>query len=76
MGRGTWKKKYLMFAWFQGVVITDEEEAHGSHQELKQLHQGGVTPIWPHLHRSHFQVDSAAVSHLVQILALLNRDMR
>ena len=41
-----------MFAWLQWVVVTDEEEAHGGYQELKQLHQGGVAPIWPHLHPS------------------------
>ena len=46
------EKQYLMFARLQWVIITDEEEAHGGHQELKQLHQGGVTPIWPHLHPS------------------------
>jgi len=40
----------------QGVIVTDEEEAHGSHQELKQLHQGGVTPIWPHLYPSTMPV--------------------
>jgi len=41
-----------MLMGLQGVIITDEEEAHGSHQELKQLHQGGVPPIWPHLYPS------------------------
>ena len=44
--------EYLMLVGLQGVIVTDEEEAHGSHQELKQLHQGGVTPIWPHLYPS------------------------
>ncbi len=43
---------YLMLVGLQGVIVTDEEEAHGSHQELKQLHQGGVTSIWPHLYPS------------------------
>ncbi len=43
---------YLMLVGLQGVIVADEEEAHGSHQELKQLHQGGVTPIWPHLYPS------------------------
>lgn len=41
-----------MFAWLQWIIIADEEEAHGGYQELKQLHQGSVTPIWPHLHPS------------------------
>ena len=45
------KVGYLMFAWLQGVIVTDEKEAHGGYQELKQLHQRGVTPVRPHLHR-------------------------
>lgn len=53
------KKKYLMFSWLQWVIVTDEEEAHGGYQELKQFHQRGIAPIWPHLHPSQ-QVNSAA----------------
>ena len=42
-----------MLARLQWVIIADKEEAHGGYQELKQLHQGGVAPIWPYLHPSH-----------------------
>ena len=48
--RGRGRLGYLMLVGLQGVIVTDEEEAHGSHQELKQLHQGGVTPVRPHLY--------------------------
>ena len=48
-----------MLAWLQWVIVTDEEKAHGGYQELKQLHQGGVTPIWSHLHPLQ-QLNSAA----------------
>jgi len=58
---------YLMLVGLQGVIVTDEEEAHGSHQELKQLHQGGVTPIWPHLHPSTKQ--------LTTLLSVSTQDM-
>lgn len=42
-----------MLAGLQGVIVADEEEAHGGHQELKQLHQGGIPSIWAHLHNPH-----------------------
>jgi hypothetical protein len=51
-GGGGGRLGYLMLVGLQGVIVADEEEAHGSYQELKQLHQGGVTPIWPHLYPS------------------------
>lgn len=44
-----WGGAYLVLVGFQRVVITDEEEAHGSYQKLKQLDQRGVTPVGPHL---------------------------
>lgn len=61
---------YLMLVGLQGVIVTDEEEAHGSHQELKQLHQGGVTPIWPHLYPSTIPV-TIMLSVSTQVMASL-----
>ena len=39
-GRCTCKSEEtdLVFVGLQGVVVTDEEKAHGGHQELKQLY--------------------------------------
>ena len=45
-----------------GVALAYQEEAHGCHQELKQLDEGGVLTIDLILHIVHFEVAQSPVS--------------
>lgn len=59
-----------MLVGFQRVIIADEEEAHGSHQELKQLDQRGVTPVGPHLQTPTQKSQHTRTTRPVKRLAL------